>query len=282
MKKSYLLLFLSIFIFSACSSDDNKTNIDEPEEIFIQLSSFTDVTFRTYCADNFDKNKDNKLSKSEINAVTNIDISELTGIRNIKGIEVFVNLKKFICGNNYYIESMDFSSNKALSYFKGAHLNELSVFDVSKNVALDTLDISWLNSLNKIDITNNVNLVYLVIEHAGLKSLDVSNLTKLKYYSCNYNKLGTIDITKNTVLDYFSCQDNSFVSLNLENNTALTTLNCSHNKIGEVLDIRYNKNLKNLFCNDNSILKHLFVWKGFDKSKFERVNIPDNINIEEY
>lgn len=282
MKKTYLLLLFSVFIFAACSDDDNETNGGDPGETFIELSSFTDVTFRTYCADNFDKNKDDKLSKSEIDAVTNIDISELTGIRNVKGIEAFTNLKRFISENNYYIESLDFSSNTKLTYFKGSHINDLSVFNISKNTAIDTLDISWLNKLGKIDLSNNVNLVYLAVEHAGINSLDVSKLTKLKYFNCNYNKLGTIDITKNTALLYFSCQDNALVTLNLDNNTALTTLNCSHNGIGEVLDIRYNKNLKNFFCNDNSILKHLFAWKGFDKSKFERVNIPENVNIEEY
>lgn len=280
MKKTYLLLILTC-LFTACSSDDKVDPADDGIPSEIELTIFTDSYFKEYCSSSFDKDGNGKLSQNEINNVKSIDISKINGIRSLKGIEVFKNLEELICVDNYYIETIDLSPHTKLRSFKGSHLNALTSLDISKNIALSTLDLSWISKIEKLDVSNNVNITTLRVDQSNFNKLDISKLNKLEFFTCNNNKLSTIDISNNKELNTFSCSGNYIVTLDLDKNVKLKNLNCSHNNIGEVLSIRNNTQLEVLICDPNDNLKHLFVWRGFNKELFKTIVLPTHTKLSE-
>jgi len=125
-----------------------------------------------------DTNGDSLISYAEAEAVTSIDVSgemeEFWGgtlicgsnrgeIISLEGIETFINLDTLNCYCNS-IESLDLSSNKALTYMDCAS-NPLHSLDVSNNTVLTYLDC---------------DLRRLMCDCDQLTSLDVSNNTKLE------------------------------------------------------------------------------------------------------
>lgn len=280
MKKTYLLLLLSLFLLGACSSDDISP-IDDNKVTDVELATIKDSYLRKYCADNFDINKDGKLSKEEVETVTTINISDITNISALDGIEIFNNLETFICSSNFSIQHIDLSSYPKLKYLKVSRINDLTSLNVSKNTVLEVVELSWLSRLNKIDFSNNINITTLIIEHTPFNVIDVSKLSRLQSFSCNNNKLGSLNVSNNKELVKLNCRDNGIIVLELDNNHKLKELDCSFNSIGEVLSIRNNQKLEILIATPNDILKHLFVWKGFDTSSLKRFAIPQHTQLSE-
>ena len=67
-------------------------------DVEINETNFPDDTFRN-CVSVFDLNADDKLTDSEINKVTAINVYN-KGIKNLKGIEFFTELTSFLCWEN--------------------------------------------------------------------------------------------------------------------------------------------------------------------------------------
>ena len=96
------------------------------QNISIQ-DTFPDDTFRSYVLENFDSNSDGLLSADEINAITNIGVSDY-GINSLDGIEVFSNLQNLDCSFNNLSE-LDISNNQKLTnlYCGDNNIVELNV-----------------------------------------------------------------------------------------------------------------------------------------------------------
>ena len=76
------------------------------------------------------------LSYEEINAVTEIDVSNM-GISSLQGIELFTNLKKLKCsGNN--LTALDLTQLKNLTYLDCSD-NQLTELDITQCPNLQTL-----------------------------------------------------------------------------------------------------------------------------------------------
>ena len=195
----------------------------------IELSkqNFPDDAFRDYLKSMFDKNYDRKLAPAERNAVKQIVVWNM-GIRNLKGIEFFPNLKYLNCTGN-----------------------ELTSLDVHENTALTYLDCSK-NQLTSLDVRNNTALDELYCYQNQLTSLDVRQNTALKMLSCGKNKLTSLDVTQNTALEGLHCTDNPLSSLNVSQNKELVNLYCNDNQLTE-LDVRQNTGLKLLQCYSNRL-----------------------------
>ena len=63
-------------LLTGCSKDDDNEApglppLPDPDDV---CSCMDDVVFMQYCYENFDVNKDGKVSKTEANAVTKIDL----------------------------------------------------------------------------------------------------------------------------------------------------------------------------------------------------------------
>ncbi|MBQ9904920.1 MAG: hypothetical protein IJM47_09065, partial [Synergistaceae bacterium] len=92
MKKLSAVMLCVMMCFIASSSAWAKT-------VAINKTNFPDAVFREYVSNNFDTNKDGKLTDAEAKTVRQLNIIG-RGIANLKGIEYFTALTNLSCGNN--------------------------------------------------------------------------------------------------------------------------------------------------------------------------------------
>ena len=235
--------------------------------VAIDNTNFPDANFRTFVK-NFDTNKDDSLSDTEIAAVEEIDCYD-KGISNLKGIEYFTALRSLNCGYNQ-LTALDVSKNTTLTklYCKN---NQLTVLDVSKNTALTYLRCNR-NQLTSLDVSKNTALTKLDCYNNQLTSLDVSKNTALTGLNCGYNQLTALDVSKNTALTWLGCAGNQLTALDVSKNTALTDLDCDKNQLTS-LDVS-NTDMDELDCDDN--IYQIVV--GNDRT-FDLSTLPGNFNV---
>ena len=191
-----------------------------PEKVGISIDkkNFPDDAFRQY-VEQFDTNRDGGLNKTEIAAVTAIDVSG-QDITNLKGLKNFTSLKELDCSSN--------------------PLDELVL---SGNPALVSLTCQYTDQLSKLDVSKCPALKMLICTENALTALDVSHNTKLKVLDCDGNKLTTLDVSKCTDLQELNCgsmnssaSGNNLTKLKLGNLKKLKDLSCLRNPLKE-LDI---------------------------------------------
>ena len=214
--------------------------------VAIDNTNFPDANFRTFVK-NFDTNKDDSLSDTEIAAVEEIDCYD-KGISNLKGIEYFTALRSLNCG-----------------------YNQLTALDVSKNTTLTKLYCKN-NQLTVLDVSKNTALTYLRCNRNQLTALDVSKNTALTGLNCGYNQLTALDVSKNTALTWLGCAGNQLTALDVSKNTALTELDCDKNQLTS-LDVS-NTDMDELDCDDN--IYQIVV--GNDRT-FDLSTLPGNFNV---
>ena len=256
--------------------------------VAIDNTNFPDANFRTFVK-NFDTNKDDSLSDTEIAAVEEIDCYD-KGISNLKGIEYFTALRSLNCGynqltaldvsknttltklycKNNQLTVLDVSKNTALTYLR-CNRNQLTSLDVSKNTALTKLYCST-NQLTSLDVSKNTALTKLDCYNNQLTSLDVSKNTALTGLNCGYNQLTALDVSKNTALTWLGCAGNQLTALDVSKNTALTELDCDKNQLTS-LDVS-NTDMDELDCDDN--IYQIVV--GNDRT-FDLSTLPGNFNV---
>lgn len=158
----------------------------DSEFVEINNTNFPDQAFRKYVEDNIDKadtttgQKDDKLSKAERDAVTEINIDN-KNCTNLTGIAYFANLKKLYCNNNK-LKELNLENNKNLKVLDCSY-NELTTLDVSHNVWLDTLECA-----------NN-----------GMEKLNLGG-SELEGLFCSDNNLTELDVSKNKYLQRLNCK----------------------------------------------------------------------------
>jgi gliding motility-associated-like protein len=145
--------------------------------------------------------------------VTDLDVFG-EDIIDLTGLESFVNLKNFFCGDNLF-----------------------SSIDLSKNTFLEYLDCHP-SKLTSLDVSKNLKLTNLVCEGSQLTNLDVSKNTALKYLNCGGLQSTNLDVSKNTVLVTLICRRSQLTSLDVSNNKSLLYIDCIYNNL-------INLNLKN-------------------------------------
>ena len=223
-------------------------------------SSFPDEKFRAYIFDNYDSDKDGKLSETECDAVTSITVCT-DSIATVKGIEAFQNLSYLYCAGtdsynngsftfNGQLTSLDVSNNQNLQYLICDH-NQLSALDVTHNTKIERLSCHG-NQLTSLDLSKNLALGDLSCGYNQLTALDVSKNTALFYLSCNKNQLTSLDLSNNTVLETLGFNNNQLTSIDVRNNTALLTLDCAKNQLTSI-DVSANTALAYLQIDDNPI-----------------------------
>ena len=126
--------------------------------VAINKKNFPDKVFRAYVSENFDSNKDGKLSSKEISKAKVISLlgDDVAKIGNLKGVEHFTALKE-LCASCTSVKSLDLRKNTALT-----------ILDASCCPNLKTLKITGLKKLMRVDVTSG-----------KLASLDISGCTKL-------------------------------------------------------------------------------------------------------
>ena len=175
-------------------------------DVPIDSEHFPNEAFRNYVK-RFDTTPDNKLSKDELDKVTEIDVQSRE-ISSLKGIEHFQNLKKLNCFEND-LESLDLSNNPNLTDLNcgKCHLHSL---DVRKNTELTELNCAC-NGLVSLDVSNNTKLTKLAVDSCNdLASLDVSNNTKLTELNLVCCGLASLDVSNNTKLTDLRCDNQQY------------------------------------------------------------------------
>ncbi len=200
--------------------------------VSISESRFPDRLFRAHVLSSLDLNGDGILSLSEVDSVTELDISgtegQNGGIASLSGIGVFKNLQILNC-----------------SY------NALTELDMSGNPELRELHCEW-NSIESLSLENCVNLEYLALRESRITELNVSNCPKLTFLGVGESSLTDIDVSNNPELKRFFIWDTPLESLDVSHNEKLTVLTCSNCGLTD-LDVSHCPELTHLNCSGNSI-----------------------------
>lgn len=209
---------------------------------------FPDDKFRLYLQtlENEIGNKDGYFSNAEIEQVKEIKIegSTYAGMTNVQGIEIFMNLERFIC--------QDLGSET------GSADLELEFRDANENHSTEPY--------SKV----NAKLKYVNCNHSKVNKLDITGCDELEYLNCSDNEsLNTVDLSKNTKLEYLYCSNTALETLKPEKNIDLKVLDCSYKKDDnrstetgvfnpsgnsalKTLDLKTNAKLEYLDCSSNS------------------------------
>lgn len=201
--------------------DENFTaEAAEATEIPISKSSsyFPDKAFRKYITDEFDTNKNGKLSTAEIQAATTFNLKGL-GIANLKGIE------RFPYATSLY--AMD-NKLKSVNLTKNTKLKNIIL---RGNDLTGTLDLRYNRSMVVVDYSDNALTKVSMPSSKYLKKIEMINASKNKFTTQTnaglYYKYINADIMPNLTEIYAS--DN-----------AITGFNCNGTK-AMILDLRNNK-----------------------------------------
>lgn len=172
-----------------------------------QVVKIPDTNFKNYLLNNKDinVNGDKEIQVSEAESfIGTIDCSNQK-IKNLTGIEAFINITQLDCSYNLLI-NLDVSKNVALNTLECVK-NKLIKLDTSKNVVLNDLRCDF-NQLTNLDVSKNTGLNYLMFRENQLTKLDVSNNKNLILLLCNGNKLTELDVSKNLKLRELDSQNN--------------------------------------------------------------------------
>lgn len=186
----------------------------DSEFVEINNTNFPDPAFQKYVRDNIDKadttsgRKDDKLSKAERDAVTEINIDN-QNCTDLTGIAYFANLTTLDVSKNAKLSTLECSNNGMEELNLGditslKHLfcpeNNLTELDVSKNRYLEQLHCRY-NNLRRLVIGNNYSLTMLYLLGNHLTSLDLYHKSEIwnydyatQSYTIDVNEDGTFDL----------------------------------------------------------------------------------------
>ena len=164
-----------------------KTSLVDPNDI---CSAMDDVKFMEYCYQNFDVNKDGKVSPVEAKSVRNIDINGLE-IYSIKGIEYFEILETLIAENTP-LRNVDISFNNKLISFNFKNCSSMTSMVLPKGIATITEKAFYgCGKLESIIIPDSVTEIekYTFYNCNSLTSVTIPNsVTSIggsAFYNCS-------------------------------------------------------------------------------------------------
>lgn len=188
----------------------------DSEFVEINGTNFPDPVFQQYVKDNIDKadttgQKDGKLSKTERDAVTEINIDN-KNCTDLTGIAYFANLTTLSCQHNG-LKELNLEYNKNLTDLNCSY-NQLTTLDVSKNAELSALRC-YNNGMEELNLGDITHLTLLRCEDNNLTELDVSKNPYLEELLCRENKLRRVVIGKKYKLTGLYLRGNQLTSLDL-------------------------------------------------------------------
>ena len=203
--------------------------------------AFPDAALQKYVLEQYDTDKDGKLSQAEIkNAkylVHNIQDYPNEIIASLEGIEYLTELEVLSFGG------------MTLNDADRARVRGCKKLTV---LALDNND----NHLGSLDLSGMKNLQSAFLNNAGLESLNVSGLKKLNTLFCDQNPLKSLDVSGLSSLVELYCRDSAIEQLVLSGNASLKELYCWGNALTS-LDVSGCPNLVVLETQSNNSLTSL-------------------------
>ncbi|MCD9635186.1 InlB B-repeat-containing protein [Tenacibaculum maritimum] len=207
---------------------------------------------------------------SEYIYIPNHEQSESKKIKDLTGIEAFINLTELNCNYNL-ISQLNLSKNTKLKRVRCSN-NKLTSLNIGSNLVLENLyvdnnqltnlDLSGMrnlivadcsnNKLTSLSIGSNLVLERLYVDNNQITNLDTSNALNLIKLAVDSNQISTIDLSKNLKLEYFNCSNNQLTELSTIHNKNLKWLLCKNNQLTN-LDLSGMRNLIVADCSNNQI-----------------------------
>lgn len=187
----------------------------------------TDPKFKAYC-EQFDTDKDGRLTEEEASAVTEIVVPNL-GLTSLDGIMYFASLTKLVCNDN-----------------------ELTKLNVPNPELVELVcNDNKLTELNVNDgIADGKKLVTLSCQNNRLTELSVVFCHALKTLNCQNNQLTDLRVNRASSLSSINCSNNKLTGLDFYQSNAVVSLNCSNNELTS-LGLSNKKALMSVMCNNN-------------------------------
>lgn len=224
MKTLTILFVAAIMMGVGCSkSEDSENNPDKPDKPSPLpdlpdpndvCSCMDDIIFMQYCYDNFDVNKDGKVSKIEASAVAKIDLARQE-IKTLTGIGYFSNLEILNCKECHELTTVDLSNNLKVRigdemFYTCSKLSKI----VLPNNILEIGESAFYgcSSLKNIDIPDKVTEIgYSAFSFcSSLRSVTFEKGSQLKYMVegvfCDCEALTSIEIPASVeMIDMYYC-----------------------------------------------------------------------------
>lgn len=230
----------------------------DPVTIAIDEKNFPDEIFRNYVQENFDTDKDTRLSEEECLDVTTIDVTE-KGVSDLKGVELFTNLTRLSCSKNL-LTSLDLSKNTKLNYLYCSN-----------------------NQLTSLDLTQNKVLVELACSNNGLISINTEGCPLYRVV-CDGNRLSRLTFVNNTTLIWLYCHNNNIKGSNMDD--LIASLPVKETNTEHSLYVVYNNEAEGNVCTKSQVAAAkargwIVKWnKGYGWVEYEGSD-PEGIAINE-
>lgn len=227
------------------------------------IVNIPDANFKAALIANAAINTDgnNEIECTEAEAYTgSINVDNIF-IRDLTGIEAFVNITSFSSNNNQtsyggsttFLENLNVSNFTSLTSVSCTGNVGFKNLNASGCTALTTVNVStWLTTGVSVNLSGCTALTSLNLSNKKLNALNVNGCTALTNLNCSDNLLTTLDISTNQGLTELNCSKNQLNTLNTFNNTSLANLNCSYNQL-PYLFVSLNTGLTNLNCSYNNL-----------------------------
>ena len=200
-KRSILLsgLFVLMMCLAGCSDDDEQPDPQLPPLVWPDdvATAIPDEGFREYCLERYDRDKDGRLSKDEVLAVTSMTNYATRYIRSLEGIEYFGNLETLYWGEcdvpsldlryNARLEKVRFSYPTKMTCLRGPIGNAPLAIEFLFSCNLEELDLSGCENVQEL-LTSAA-----VLEEVTLTSVDLPDPSHLQYLNIAAANAGCYD-----------------------------------------------------------------------------------------
>lgn len=168
-------------------------NEESDQGIPINEYFFPDALFRSVVSENYDTNENGYLSKSEIDAVTEMIIDEENGggIEDLRGIQHFTALNSLRIQDTR-IQSLSLG-NLGLTELIVTGNERLSEINIGGCTQLRTLYCGD-NNLDTLDLHNNEGIEALFCQNNKITALDLYPLSELQFLDCHGNHIQEINV----------------------------------------------------------------------------------------
>lgn len=194
---------------SNVDGDKTEDTLPELEEVDDVCTKMDDINFMKYCYDNFDVNKDGKVSMYEANAVKGIvDYHNiLSKVVSFAGIEYFSNLESFSLGCEYDskidVKTLDLRYNKNLQHCSIRYASKLSSLDLRCNIKLKYISIQWCSGLQSIYLPKSIESIPVAAFDGcnNLAIVDMSQCVNLKEFD-GHNGYGNYTFSSEVLKEF--------------------------------------------------------------------------------
>lgn len=232
LKRTLSLLLCLCMVLALVPVQGYAQEDDEEYVVEINEENFPDENFRNYLLQQ-SYGEDGILTKTEMrDQVFGMDVHSM-GIKDLTGIEYFVNLSYLNCSNNE-LTALDVS---ALLYLDAliCYNNQIAYLDVSKNSRLKNLYCDG-NPLTELDFSKNPNLLWLTCDNTGITALDLSFCPKLTHLYCRKNPLVSVNLEECTKLKKIFLGNNQLNHIRIPDNLNLEACSLEPNSYTACFD----------------------------------------------